>query len=87
MATVAIFAANSGAKAGGIGGTTTAKPVSMGPEAKHPENRDDTDTVTPLAITFLSSSNIITQAAAAKAFSAYNFVFAGVGLVGKNFTP
>jgi len=74
------------AQAGSIGGVTTAKPVSAGPVNPHPQSRDDTDTVTPLDITFLSSSSIITTAA--EDFPKFDFVFAGdQATVGKNFTP
>ena len=73
------------AKAAGIGGVTTANPVSANPLNPHPINRDDRDVLTPLPITFLSSSAIITTAAAP--FQGYNFIFAGSAGVGMNFTP
>jgi hypothetical protein len=87
IAGISITGAFAPAQAGNIGGVTTAKPVSAGPLNPHPQSRDDKDTVTPLDITFLSTSALITEAA--KPFApAYNFVFAGdMNTVGKNFTP
>ena len=87
IAGISITGAFTPAQAGNIGGVTTAKPVSAGPLNPHPQSRDDKDTVTPLDITFLSTSALITEAA--KPFApAYNFVFAGdMNTVGKNFTP
>src|SRR5438105_2442304 len=74
------------AQAGPIGGVTTAKPVSADPINPHPQSRDDKDVTTPVDITFLSSSSIVTTAA--KDFATFNFVFAGAASgVGKNFTP
>jgi PEP-CTERM motif len=72
--------------AGAIQGQTTGSTESEPALAKHPLSRDDYDTTTTFNITSLSTSAIITQAA--NPFKpAYNFVFAGVGAIGRNFTP
>lgn len=69
-----------------IGGTTTGSTVSAPALNPDPQSRDDKDTVTTDDITYITSSTLVTQAAAA--FASYNFVFAGASSgVGSNFTP
>ena len=69
-----------------IKGTTKGSTVSAPPENKHPTSRDDKNVATTTDIKFLTTSDMVTQAA--KAFPAFNFVFAGAASgVGSKFTP
>jgi PEP-CTERM motif len=84
MAGIAFAVALSGARAGSIvTGDTAGSMATANPLPGLPLNRDDVDVAKSFNIIELSSSSIITTAAAE--FPGYNFVFAGLGPIGENF--
>jgi|GEM_PF-3059034 len=87
-ATVGLALATGGAGAAfaDIKGATKGKTVTADPKAKHPKSRDDRDTTTSFDIKFVTSSDVITEAA--KAFPTYKFIFAGAATgPGSTFKP
>jgi len=75
----------SSVQAADIKGAVKGSTVTAPPEKAHPMSRDDKDTTTTVDIKFLTTSDIVNEAA--KAFPTYKFVYAGVGDIGSKFTP